>query len=79
MYKRQQQQYDVRGLTCVPALKIAPRAPFGPSDVLMLGMPFDGMATVLQWSAALRSDTYDISATYVALYRIKSTNLFFQR
>jgi hypothetical protein len=48
MYKRQQQQYDVRGLTRVPALKIAPRAPFGPSDVLMLGMPFGGMATVLQ-------------------------------
>jgi hypothetical protein len=43
-----QQRQKFNNLTRVPALKIAPRAPFGPSDVLMLGMPFDGIATVLQ-------------------------------
>jgi hypothetical protein len=43
-----QQQQELSVLTRVPALKIAPRAPFGPSEVLMLGMSFDGIATVLQ-------------------------------
>lgn len=31
-------------LTRVPALKIPPRAPLGPSEVLMAGIPFDGIA-----------------------------------
>jgi hypothetical protein len=44
-------------LTFVPALNIAPRAPFGPSLVLNAGMPFDGNDVDLQKSAALRSET----------------------
>lgn len=44
-------------LTFVPALKMAPRAPFGPSEVLKAGMFFDGIAVDLQWSAALRRET----------------------
>jgi hypothetical protein len=35
-------------LTFVPALKIAPRAPLGPSEVLKAGIPFEGIAVDLQ-------------------------------
>jgi len=44
-------------LTFVPALKMAPRAPFGPSEVLKAGILFDGIAVDLQWSAARRRET----------------------
>ena len=43
--------------TFVPALKMAPRAPLGPSLVLNFGMPFDGIAVDLQKSLALRRET----------------------
>jgi hypothetical protein len=49
----------VTALTLVPALKIAPRAPFGPSLVLKAGIPFAGMALDLQKSAATRRETYE--------------------
>jgi hypothetical protein len=48
-------------LTFVPALKIAPRAPFGPSLVLKAGIPFSGIDLDLQKSAAVRSETYLVS------------------
>jgi hypothetical protein len=44
-------------LTFVPALKIAPRAPFGPSLVLNAAIPFGGIDLDLQKSAATRSET----------------------
>lgn len=44
--------------TFVPALKIAPRAPLGPSLVLNADIPFVGMALDLQKSAATRRETY---------------------
>lgn len=44
-------------LTFVPPTKIPPRAPLGPSVVLIDGMPFSGMAFVLQKSAAVRRET----------------------
>jgi len=44
-------------LTFVPPTKIPPRAPFGPSVVLIEGMPFSGIAFVLQKSAAVRRET----------------------
>jgi hypothetical protein len=43
-------------LTGVPFLKNAPRAPLGPSVVFMEGIPFSGIATVLQKSAAASKD-----------------------
>jgi len=44
-------------LTFVPAVKIPPRAPLGPSEVLNAGIPFEGIAFDLQKSAATRRDT----------------------
>jgi hypothetical protein len=38
-------------LTGVPLVKNSPRAPLGPSDVLIDGMPFSGMAMDRQKSA----------------------------
>jgi hypothetical protein len=71
----------VDGLTLVPALNTAPRAPFGPSLVLTNGMPFAGMATVLQWSAALSRDTFHASVwwtvrTSKASHHDPATHLF---
>lgn len=42
----------------VPPTKMPPLAPFGPSEVLMAGMPFSGIDFVLQKSAAVSRDTY---------------------
>lgn len=47
--------------TLVPPTKIPPRAPFGPSVVLMAGIPFSGMAFVLQKSAAVSKETWEVS------------------
>ena len=47
----------------VPPTKMPPRAPFGPSLVLMAGMPFEGIALVLQKSAAVRRDTLPSQTT----------------
>ena len=44
--------------TGVPFLKKAPRAPLGPSEVLIEGIPFEGMATVLQKSAPASREIY---------------------
>lgn len=68
-------------LTFVPALKIAPRAPFGPSLVLKAGIPFSGIAFDLQKSAAVRSETYRCQTRprecpHVAM---EKSNLLFQR
>lgn len=49
-----------KNLTFVPALKNSPRAPFGPSLVLIEGMPFEGIETVLHISAALRRETFTL-------------------
>lgn len=43
-------------LTGVPFVKNSPRAPLGPSDVLIDGMPFSGMAFVRQKSAPASSE-----------------------
>jgi hypothetical protein len=50
-------------LTFVPALKIAPRAPLGPSLVLNAGIPLEGRAFDLQKSAATKRETYDWLST----------------
>lgn len=42
--------------TLVPPTKIPPLAPFGPSEVLIAGIPFSGMAFVLQKSAAVSKE-----------------------
>jgi hypothetical protein len=44
--------------TFVPPVKIPPRAPFGPSEVLNAGTPFEGMDLDLQKSAATKSETF---------------------
>lgn len=44
--------------TFVPPVNIPPRAPFGPSDVLNAGIPFEGIAFDLQKSAATRRETF---------------------
>lgn len=44
-------------LTLVPPTKMPPRAPVGPSDALIAGIFFSGIALVLQKSAAVRRDT----------------------
>ena len=44
-------------LTLVPAENIPPRAPFGPSEVLNAGMPFEGIDFDLQKSPATRRET----------------------
>lgn len=49
--------------TFVPALKMAPRAPLGPSEVLNAGTPFSGMAFDLQKSAAVKSETWTLSTS----------------
>lgn len=49
--------------TFVPPTKIPPLAPFGPSLVLMAGMSLEGMAFVLQKSAAVRRDTFSSSVS----------------
>ena len=46
-------------LTGVPLVKNSPRAPLGPSDVLIDGMPFSGMATVRQKSAPASSEIWN--------------------
>jgi hypothetical protein len=45
--------------TLVPPTKMPPRAPLGPSVVLMAGIPLSGIAFVLQKSAAVSSETCD--------------------
>jgi hypothetical protein len=44
-------------LTGVPLVKNSPRAPLGPSDVLIEGMPFSGIAFDRQKSAPASNDT----------------------
>lgn len=44
-------------ITFVPPTKMPPRAPFGPSLVFAAGMAFEGMAFVLQKSAAVSKET----------------------
>jgi hypothetical protein len=48
--------------TFVPPVKIPPRAPFGPSEVLNAGIPFEGMDLDLQKSAATKSETFAVLA-----------------
>lgn len=45
-------------LTLVPPTKIPPRAPFGPSLVFTAGMFLEGMALLLQKSAAVRREIW---------------------
>ena len=51
--------YGIPRHTGVPSLKKAPLAPFGPSVVLIEGMPFEGIATVRQKSCAVSRETFD--------------------
>lgn len=44
-------------LTLVPPTNIPPLAPLGPSVVLIAGIPFSGIAFVLQKSAAVSRET----------------------
>lgn len=53
---------SARKLTGVPFLKYCPRAPFGPSVVLIDGIPRWGRGTVLQKSAPANRDTCFVSA-----------------
>lgn len=45
-------------LTGVPFVKNSPRAPLGPSVVLIDGMPFSGIAVVRQKSAPASKEIY---------------------
>ena len=47
----------------MPSLKNAPLAPFGPSVVLIHGMPFEGIGTVLQKSEPPSKDTLQLQCT----------------
>jgi hypothetical protein len=56
---------EIWDITGVPFLKNCPRAPLGPSVVLIDGMPRCGRGTVLQKSAPANSDTCSKSAVFV--------------
>jgi hypothetical protein len=62
-----------RSRTFVPPTKIPPRAPFGPSLVLMAGILFSGIAFVLQKSAAVRRETYGMISWRRVLLAVKHT------
>lgn len=63
--------------TGVPSLKRAPLAPLGPSDVLIEGIPFEGIGTVLQKSLPARRESWILSHKCLD-YLLEASYLFLE-